>query len=173
MDGVVYAVMVSMGFAAIENVFYVFYSDDQIITAVSRSLTAVPAHACFGVIMGLYFGMARFTFQKKRLKYLIISVLLAATAHGFYNFFLFVGTGYWPLMSLLVLIICIVISLRIISRFKKISPFKKRHAFLTHRKRIKTKEDIEATERRKSYLRKKLGLGRFKKDDTTFPEDSL
>jgi protease PrsW len=161
-----------MGFAAIENVFYVFYSDDPIITAVSRSLTAVPAHACFGVIMGLYFGMARFTFRKKRLKYLIISVLLAAIAHGFYNFFLFIGTGYWPLMSLLVLVICIVISLRIISRFKRLSPFRKKYTLITHRKRIKTLEEIEAIERRKAYLRSKLGLKYLKKDDTTFREGS-
>jgi RsiW-degrading membrane proteinase PrsW (M82 family) len=126
MDGVVYAVMVSMGFAAVENIFYVFNSDDQIYTAIVRSLTAVPAHASFGVIMGLYFGYARFTFKKNRFRYLLISIALASLSHGFYDVFLFINCKYCPILTLVALIIIIIISLIIISRFKKISPFKKR-----------------------------------------------
>lgn len=176
MDGVVYAVMVSMGFAAIENVYYVLYSEDPIVTAIARSLTAVPAHACFGVIMGLYFGMSRFTYSHRRLRYLVISVVLAATAHGFYNLFLFIGCRFCPFITLLVLIICIIISLRIISRFKKISPFKKRYVLITHRKRIITAEELQHNELRKQQLREKLKKvfrkKKIKSDNTSFREDS-
>ena len=157
MDGVVYAVMVSMGFAAVENVFYVFSSDDQIYTAIVRSLTAVPAHACFGVIMGLYFGYARFTFKRKRVRYLVLSVLLASIAHGFYNVFLFIdGNKYSPLITLLVLLIILILSLRIISRFKRISPFRKNYVLLDYKKRVITLEEILINNARKEELKRKL-----------------
>ncbi len=166
MDGVVYAVMVSMGFAAVENIFYVFSSNDPTATAITRSLTAVPAHACFGIIMGLYFGLARFTFKRKRFYYLIISISFASIAHGFYNVFLFIGCKYCPLLTVLVLIVCVIISLRIISRFKKISPFKKKYLFLTKNRKIKTAEELEKIERRKTELRKKLQKKLRKKSKT-------
>ena len=44
-DGIIYAVMVSMGFAFIENIFYVL--DGGISVAILRAFTAVPAHATF------------------------------------------------------------------------------------------------------------------------------
>ncbi len=49
-DGVIYAVVASLGFAALENVFYVL--DGGMYVAVIRALLAVPAHALFGAIMG-------------------------------------------------------------------------------------------------------------------------
>ncbi len=157
MDGVVYAVMVSMGFAALENIFYVFiFSDDPMGTAIARSLTAVPAHACFGVIMGLYFGYARFTFAKKRFRLLSKAVILAALAHGIYDVFLFIGCPLCPILTILCLIVFIIISLRIISRFKRISPFKKKYVLISHRKRIITAEELAKNEARKAELRKKL-----------------
>ena len=55
-DGIVYAVFVSLGFAAVENVMYVMDGGFQ--TATVRALTAVPAHAIFGVTMGYYLGIA-------------------------------------------------------------------------------------------------------------------
>jgi len=175
MDGVVYAVMVSMGFAAIENVLYVIMSSDPIYTAIARSLSAVPAHACFGVIMGLYFGLSRFTYAGKRIRYHFLSVALAALAHGFYNLFLFIGCKYCPLFTLLVLIICIIISLKIISRFKKISPFKKRIKFNLKQKRKLSPEELQHNEMRKQELREKLFNNekeKIKPDDTFFREDS-
>ena len=55
-DGVVYAVFVSMGFAIIENIKYVFAYG--LATALVRAVTAVPGHACFGVFMGVFYGLA-------------------------------------------------------------------------------------------------------------------
>lgn len=56
-DGIVYAVSVSMGFAIVENIMYVF--DDGITTALLRMVTAVPAHAIFAIFMGFYYGLAK------------------------------------------------------------------------------------------------------------------
>ena len=56
-DGVVYAVFVSMGFALWENIDYVVMYGLE--TAFIRALTAVPGHACFGVFMGAWYGLAK------------------------------------------------------------------------------------------------------------------
>ena len=53
MDGIVYAVCVGMGFAAFENIEYLFAAgSDWITTGIGRSLTAIPGHFGFAVIMG-------------------------------------------------------------------------------------------------------------------------
>lgn len=85
-DGIVYATYVSLGFAAVENVLYVM--DGGLSTGIIRAITAVPAHAIFGITMGFYFGMARFYPRQQKqlkLKALFIPMLL----HGIYDFILF------------------------------------------------------------------------------------
>ena len=57
-DGIVYAVMIGMGFATIENIEYVFHYGLQ--TGVIRFFLSVPAHASFAVLMGYYVGLAKF-----------------------------------------------------------------------------------------------------------------
>lgn len=56
-DGVVYAVFVSLGFAAYENVRYVFRYGLSV--ALPRALLAVPGHMAFAVFMGVYYGRAK------------------------------------------------------------------------------------------------------------------
>ena len=56
-DGVVYSVFVSLGFALWENIGYVAMYG--LTTALVRAVTAVPGHACFGVFMGAWYGMAK------------------------------------------------------------------------------------------------------------------
>lgn len=86
-DGIMYAVMVSMGFAAIENISYVF--EGGLSTAILRALTAVPAHATFGILMGYFMGKAKFTNQ--RAKWNLVGLLTAIVFHGIYDFFLFIN----------------------------------------------------------------------------------
>ncbi len=57
-DGIVYAVSASLGFALLENLLYVF--SGGVTVGILRALTAVPMHTAFGIIMGLYYGRARF-----------------------------------------------------------------------------------------------------------------
>lgn len=92
-DGIIYAVMVSMGFAAVENVMYVFESGLQ--TAALRAFTAIPAHAVFGILMGYFMGKAKF--NGKRQADNLIGLFLAIVFHGFYDFFLFIDfiPGVW------------------------------------------------------------------------------
>lgn len=92
-DGIMYAVMVSMGFAATENVFYVL--DGGYVTGILRAFTAVPAHATFGILMGYFMGKAKFSDNRIRLN--LLGLLLAIAFHGFYDFFLFIDfiPGIW------------------------------------------------------------------------------
>lgn len=93
-DGIVYAVMVSMGFAATENIVYVF--NGGMGTAILRAFTAVPAHATFAILMGYYMGKAKFS-KSKRIQYNLTGLFLAALFHGAYDFFLFIDfvPGIW------------------------------------------------------------------------------
>lgn len=99
-DGIVYAVSVSLGFAAAENIFYVFSHGLQ--TGLIRAFTAVPAHAFMGIAMGYYFGLARFFPAKKR-QYMAKAFIVPWLLHGIYDFILLsqhplLLTGFIPLM---------------------------------------------------------------------------
>jgi RsiW-degrading membrane proteinase PrsW (M82 family) len=85
-DGVVYSVMIGMGFATVENIEYV--SKFGLETGVARMFLSVPAHASFAVLMGYNVGLAKFRPERKTWlmwKGLVIVVLL----HGSFDFFLF------------------------------------------------------------------------------------
>lgn len=81
-DGLVYAVFVSMGFACLENVMYVVPGGMSV--AVSRALLSVPAHFLFAVIMGYYFSMAKFL-PDERTRYMALSIILPMIAHGLFD----------------------------------------------------------------------------------------
>ncbi|MDP3057897.1 MAG: PrsW family glutamic-type intramembrane protease [bacterium] len=83
-DGILYAVTASLGFATLENVLYVINGGWQI--AIMRGMLAVPAHALFGVFMGYYLGLAKFTDSlKQKKKYFILALLIPTVLHGTYN----------------------------------------------------------------------------------------
>ena len=85
MDGIVYAVCVGMGFAAFENIEYLFAAGtDWVTTGIGRSLTAIPGHFGFAVIMGYYYSLYRFDRYRSKgagLKMWLYPVL----AHGIYD----------------------------------------------------------------------------------------
>lgn len=87
-DGVVYAVFVSLGFALWENINYVLSYGFS--TAIVRAITAIPGHACFGVFMGVFYGLARkqYNHGKKFSSkiFRIFSVVLPVLLHGSYDF---------------------------------------------------------------------------------------
>ena len=85
-DGIVYSVMISMGFATLENVLYVF--QHGFATGVLRMFLSVPAHASFGVLMGYHTGLAKFDPVRAPL-HLWKGLLLAVFFHGTFDFFLF------------------------------------------------------------------------------------
>jgi len=92
LDGIIYSVMVSMGFATLENIAYPWMHGYSVL--ISRTFTSVPAHACFAAIMGYYAGLARFNPQKRN-SLLRTGFLKAALFHGFYDGFLLLTEDQW------------------------------------------------------------------------------
>jgi RsiW-degrading membrane proteinase PrsW (M82 family) len=86
-DGIVYSVMVSMGFATFENMLYVF--EGGVGTALMRMFTAVPAHATFAILMGYYLGKAKF--EHKKGFYAFHALGVATLFHGAYDYCLFIS----------------------------------------------------------------------------------
>jgi RsiW-degrading membrane proteinase PrsW (M82 family) len=82
-DGITYSVFISLGFAGIENVLYVFEYGYSV--GLIRAFTAVPAHALFGIVMGYHFGLAKF-FPDERNSQLLKALLVPVLLHGIYNF---------------------------------------------------------------------------------------
>ena len=124
MDGIVYAVMIGMGFAIVENVIYCMNPPD-IALAIVRNLTAVPSHAVFAVILGYYVGLAKFN-KAKQFKYILSGFFLTVFVHGLYDVFLFQEYENWlMILATFVLLGGLFFSQKFISRHQKDSPFKK------------------------------------------------
>ena len=94
-DGIVYAVFVSLGFAAYENITYVLHYGLSV--ALPRALLAVPGHAAFAVIMGVFYGRAKLCEGWGDLvgarRDLWTGYLCAVLLHGFYDTCAMIGTG--------------------------------------------------------------------------------
>lgn len=84
-DGIVYSIMMGMGYAAAENILYVINGDLD--TTILRITTAAPANAVFAVIMGYFLGEAKLI-KSKMFLYSLLALLLAAFAHGYYDYFM-------------------------------------------------------------------------------------
>ncbi len=116
-DGIVYAVFVSLGFAAFENISYVM--GFGLTTAVLRALLAVPAHMGFAVFMGYFYARAKRCADagdvRGRRRNLWAGYLLAVMLHGFYNSSAQMGT----LLSLLLFAAFVIAMYIIVIRFVK------------------------------------------------------
>lgn len=122
-DGIMYAVAVSLGFAAIENVGYVFMDGGGIEVAWARMFTAVPMHAMCGVIMGYYVGHAKFKSTPSGAFWDRMKGLFAAvTIHGLYDFFLMWEVEAVAILAIVVLIVAIILGIRAMRIHSRKSP---------------------------------------------------
>ena len=97
-DGVVYAVFVSMGFAILENILYVFQGGIGV--AITRALLALPLHAACGVYMGIAYGQQKVNSLYKPASFGSVAAAclpVPILIHGFYDFCAFMQT--WPFSS--------------------------------------------------------------------------
>jgi len=100
-DGIVYTVVASLGFACMENVVYVMNSSWHI--AIARGFTAIPLHAVCSGIMGYYIGLAKRCAGTKQESFLINKGLWSAICiHGLYDFILFISSGIGYTVSVMV-----------------------------------------------------------------------
>ncbi len=127
MDGIVYGVVVSLGFATYENYDYVYrlalewkeYGITQQEVAIWRSYSAVPMHGLNGCLMGFYLGKYVFTGDKKFLSY---SFFVPFLMHGIYN--------YYVQFGVLIVIVQLIFALKLHGELKKMQKNKKKESEL-------------------------------------------
>src|ERR1700691_425145 len=90
-DGIVYSVMIGMGFATVENIEYVRQFGME--AGVSRFFLAIPAHASFAVLMGYPAGKAK-SDRPHAFWLMLQGLLVAVLFHGSFDFFLFLQQSY-------------------------------------------------------------------------------
>lgn len=126
-DIIVYSVFSSLGFACIENVFYVMSLGIGV--SISRAFLSIPGHMCFGVLMGYFFAKAKLaSVSNENLckKNLALSILIPSLFHTIYDAVLFyvagesvpmvmrlLGTGIFYLFDIAMVITCVVIIFRV------------------------------------------------------------
>ena len=91
MDGIVYGITASLGFAFWENLQYVYMAEREVTESLQvawiRAFTAVPSHAFDGIIMGFFIGRHYFRDYKTKIN-LVWALLIPITLHGFYDWVL-------------------------------------------------------------------------------------
>jgi RsiW-degrading membrane proteinase PrsW (M82 family) len=104
MDGVVYASCVALGFAALENILYLASNfDSWVSVGITRALLSVPGHFFFGILMGYYYSLVRFSVSPS-MKNKCMVLLAPILAHGIYNSLLFT-MDIVPSLSLVLMVV--------------------------------------------------------------------
>lgn len=117
MDGIVYAAVVSLGFAALENVMYLFSSKEWFSVGIVRALTAVPGHMFDGILMGYFYSLVRFDPMTPRINYFWV-LGAPILSHGIYDTIL---SSIGVVSKFLVLVMAIIFIIFCISLGKQAS----------------------------------------------------
>ena len=90
LDGIVYGIFSSMGFATVENIVYVVYRyANNPHVGLYRGVFSVPAHAVFAITMGYYLSLAKYDTEETRKRVnLRRSLYMPILLHGTFNFIL-------------------------------------------------------------------------------------
>ncbi|TNE53457.1 MAG: PrsW family intramembrane metalloprotease [Bacteroidetes bacterium] len=122
LDGIVYAVLIAMGFATLENVVYTDRFGLQ--TGLLRALTAVPAHLAFAIVQGYYVGLARFDAARESRLFargLGLSILL----HGIYDMLITQDLSRWlVVLGIIALYMSLFYCGRLVQDHQEHSPFR-------------------------------------------------
>lgn len=102
-DGIVYGVAVSSGFATFENIFYVLQHGFTV--GILRAFLSVPAHIFWGATLGYWLAKAKF--QKFPIAFaILIGLSISVLTHGFFDFIItFKSAAYWFLSIIPVILL--------------------------------------------------------------------
>ena len=120
-DGVVYAVTVALGFALWENIEYVLMYGFT--TALVRAVTAVPGHACFGVFMGVWYGLAKRCELRgdestcKTCKKLCVA--MPAVIHGCYDFIATMTNAYSTIIFVVFVAVMFIVCYTVVKKLSR------------------------------------------------------
>lgn len=117
-DGIVYAVSVSLGFAAYENLNYVLGYGLSV--ALPRAILAIPGHMGFAVFMGLFYGRAKISEdsgnKSGKTANLWAGYLAAVLLHGFYDSCVLIGNVLSTVLFTAFVAVMYVVVIRLVKR---------------------------------------------------------
>lgn len=127
-DGIVYSVFVSLGFAALENVLYVFQIGPSIL--VTRGLLSVPGHLSFSVFMGVFYSAARqyefYGEESARSAAMRRAFFVPLLFHGFYDYCLMTSLPFFEGIFFLFVVAMDVLAFRTLRRQARLdAPFER------------------------------------------------
>lgn len=86
-DGIVYAASLGLGFAALENIFYLFDNlNEWLSVGIMRAFMSIPAHFFFAVTMGYFVSRASFGDVTKRRRNIALALVCPTLLHTLYDF---------------------------------------------------------------------------------------
>ncbi|MEF9991587.1 MAG: PrsW family glutamic-type intramembrane protease [Peptostreptococcaceae bacterium] len=108
LDGIVYSIFITLGFATIENIIYIFGESylNVFEVGLSRAIISIPAHIMFSITMGYYLSIYKFSKEKMNIKkiYLLNVILIPVILHGLFDFLLMLKTSWSTVVFLIYLI---------------------------------------------------------------------
>ncbi|MCQ2347799.1 MAG: PrsW family glutamic-type intramembrane protease [Paludibacteraceae bacterium] len=111
LDGIVYAACIGMGFAATENIMYLFSNfETWQSVAIGRAFFSIPGHFCFAVMMGYFFAIA--FFNPKKQWYFILAYLVPVVMHGVYDACLEVNTIAVNTSAIIIFLVCFIFAIK-------------------------------------------------------------
>lgn len=120
-DGVVYAVFVSLGFALWENISYVLMYGFG--TALVRAVTAVPGHACFGVFMGAWYGLAKkyesYGMHSQSKTCRVVALLSSIVLHGCYDFIASIENQNYAWIFVAFVVVMFIVAFRLVKKLSQ------------------------------------------------------
>ena len=135
LDGIVYSIFITLGFATIENYIYIFYESYLNIFEVglTRAIISIPAHIMFAITMGYYLSMYKFNKEKSRYKYILKMIFIPIFLHGIFDFILMIKTSSTTIVFIIYLLYLWKISLDKLDEYTSYA--KKRFIRLKKRKK--------------------------------------
>ena len=121
-DIIVYSVFASLGFACIENIFYVLQNGFG--NAILRAIISIPGHTMFAVFMGYFFAKAKVSSinNNKQLynKNMILSLLVPSVIHTLFDTFLLFNSSFYLICFLFFDIVMVCVGFITVNKVSKV-----------------------------------------------------
>lgn len=108
LDGIVYSVFTTLGFATIENLIYIFHGNQLNLMQIglARAVISIPAHVLFAINMGYYLSMYKFNLDKPKISKIFLSklILIPIVLHGVFDILAMVKTTQASIVFIIYLI---------------------------------------------------------------------
>lgn len=133
LDAMLYMVISALGFAAIENILYLFSPigienptfnyilDRTIIITIIRFIGATFLHTLCSALLG-YFLALSFLQTKSRLRLAILGIMGASFLHGLYDFSIMTVDGIYKII--IPALILIILAIFVVTKFEKLKKVK-------------------------------------------------